>query len=250
MPEWILIDGRSELGYTIPSEFIPISLENVHTDYSDAASHASFKLSNGNVLYLHFPADGGCSLIPRTLKKQVRNTNDFKREFPVGIASVPVLGPLEHEEAILDQETVRLSLNTHRASRHFRNYWYYNPEGFEAFADLVAQTWPRMEVQRPERADAMESKLVMFAREERIAREWFWAGFGFQVWCRLLTHVSRAAAATILLIDEPEIYLHPDVQRQLLSILRDAGPDVLLATHSSEIMGEADPTEILVIDKK
>ena len=54
---------------------------------------------------------------------------------------------------------------------------------------------------------------------------------------------------TILVVDEPEIYLHPDVQRQLLGILRKAGPDVLLATHSTEIMGEADPSEILVIDK-
>lgn len=90
----------------------------------------------------------------------------------------------------------------------------------------------------------------MFAREERIARELYWAGFGFQVWCQLLTHVSRATMSSLLLIDEPEIYLHPDVQRQLLSILRDAGPDILLATHSSEIMGEADPGEILLIDKK
>ena len=51
------------------------------------------------------------------------------------------------------------------------------------------------------------------------------------------------------MVDEPELYLHPDVQRQLLGILRDAGPDVILATHSTEIMSEADPSEILLIDK-
>ena len=248
-PEWVSVDGRDQLGYGIPADVIPISLENVHTDYSDTASYATFRLSNGNALELYFPPDGGCYLLPRTAKKQVRNTTDFKREFPIIIAAVPVLGPLEHEEPILDPETVRRSLNTHRASRHFRNYWYHNDEGFDAFASMVQQTWPGMEIRRPERADAMSRKLVMFAREERIARELFWAGFGFQVWCQLLTHISRASGSTLLLIDEPEIYLHPDVQRQLLSILRDAGPDVLLATHSSEIMGEADPAEILLIDK-
>jgi hypothetical protein len=65
----------------------------------------------------------------------------------------------------------------------------------------------------------------------------------------LLTHISRAKGDTLLIIDEPEIYLHPDIQRQLLAIVRDIGPDVLLATHSTEIMSEADPAEILLIDK-
>ncbi len=89
----------------------------------------------------------------------------------------------------------------------------------------------------------------MFVAEERIDREVYWAGFGFQIWCQLLTHLSRADEASIVVIDEPEIYLHPDVQRQLLSILRALNSDVLLATHSVEIMGEADPSEILLVSK-
>lgn len=142
MPEWVTVDGRERLGYPLPLEFIPISLENVHTDYSEAASYATFRLSNDNALNLYFPLDRGCYLLPDTAKKQVRNTTDFKREFPLNVASVPVLGPLEHEEDIIDPETVRRNLNTHRASRNFRNYWYYNDDGFAAFADLVSQTWP------------------------------------------------------------------------------------------------------------
>ena len=43
--------------------------------------------------------------------------------------------------------------------------------------------------------------------------------------------------------------MHPHVQRQLLGILRDINPDIILATHSTEILGEADPSEILLIDK-
>jgi hypothetical protein len=50
--------------------------------------------------------------------------------------------------------------------------------------------------------------------------------------------------------DEPETYLHPDVQRQLLGIFRDIGADVVAATHSSEIISEADPSEIVLIDKR
>jgi energy-coupling factor transporter ATP-binding protein EcfA2 len=64
-----------------------------------------------------------------------------------------------------------------------------------------------------------------------------------------LTHLCRAHDTQLVVVDEPEIYLHPDVQRQLIGILRDLGPDVLLATHATEIMAEADPSEIVLIDK-
>ena len=120
------------------------------------------------------------------------------------------------------------------------------PEGFEEFCALIRRTWPEMHVQYPERVG---DDLAMFCREGRIDRELYWTGFGFQVWCQMLTHLARCEDSSLLVVDEPEVYLHPDVQRQLLGILRELGPDVLIATHSTEIMSEADPSEILLIDK-
>ena len=89
----------------------------------------------------------------------------------------------------------------------------------------------------------------MFVSENRIDRELYWAGLGFQIWCQLLTHISRCSESDMLIVDEPEVYLHPEVQRQLLGILREVRPDILLATHSVEILSEADPSEILLVDK-
>ena len=140
-------------------------------------------------------------------------------------------------------------LNTHRAARHFRNYWRYFPEGWDDFSAMITSTWPGMVLSPPELAGVVEGKLTMFVSEDRIDREIYWAGFGFQVWCQLLTHISRGDHSSIIVIDEPEIYLHPDVQRQLLSILRNVDSAILVASHSVEIMGEADPNEILLIDK-
>lgn len=236
-------------GWSIPEASLPISLENVHTDYEDAESEVDFRFSNGNHLTLHFPRDGGCFLFTVTTGCEVRTTSRFKAAFPVEIATVPVLGPVEHEEPLVKQETVQRELDSHRASRHFRNYWHFFPDGFDRFAELVRTTWPGMAVLPPEKPDLLSRTLHMFCREDRVDRELYWAGFGFQVWCQMLTHVSRAASCDLLIVDEPEIYLHPEVQRRLLGILREAGPDVLLATHSSEIMSEADPSEIMLIDK-
>jgi len=199
-------------------------------------------------LILFFPNEGGCLLFWETVTSGVTTPSKFRNAFPIPIQVVPVLGPLEHEEAYINEETLKDSLNTHRACRHFRNYWYHFNEGWEKFSSMIADTWSGMVITKPE-LDSANRKLSMFVSEDRIDREIYWAGFGFQVWCQLLTHLSRANDVSLVVIDEPEIYLHPDVQRQLLGILRKIGADVLLATHSVEIIGEADPSEILLVNK-
>jgi len=108
-----------------------------------------------------------------------------------------------------------------------------------------------MDIQRPEVDSSHEKTLLrMFCPEERIPREIFWAGFGFQVWCQMLTYIVRGKGAALFIIDEPDIYLHADIQRQLLGILKALGPDILIATHSTEIITEADPDDLVVINKK
>lgn len=235
-------------GHNISIGQLSVSLENVATDYNSQDSRIEFRLSNRNRLFLYFPSSGGCILHWDVDGSPVNTVSKFRSAFPIAVQVVPVLGPLEHNETYVNEDTVKESLNTHRASRHFRNYWHYFPEGWDSFAAMIASTWPGMAVKKPE-PDYGSRQLTMFVSEDRIDREIYWAGFGFQIWCQLLTHISRASNSTLLAIDEPEIYLHPDVQRQLLAILRELPADVLLATHSVEIIGEADPVEILLVQK-
>jgi energy-coupling factor transporter ATP-binding protein EcfA2 len=248
-PTRLHIGDTIQIGYRIPEESVPISLENVQTNYNGAEARVTFHLNNGNALVLVFPDDGGCVLTVQSSGSVVTSASVFKREFPISLVIVPVLGPVEHREQRRERSTVVASLSTHRASRHFRSYWHYNPEGFDAFAELVTRTWPGMRINAPE-YNYSNAELTMFCLEGRMTRELYWVGFGFQIWCQLLTHLSRATENSLVVVDEPEVYLHPDVQRQLLGIIRDVGADVLLATHSSEIISEADPTELVMIDKR
>lgn len=248
-PELVSGPNGETFGYRIAADQLPISLENVHTNYQEVDSTITFRLSSGNRLLLYFPTGSeGCILIPQA-DRGIRTTGSFRISFPLDIALVPVLGPLEHDEPLVTAETVERDRGSHRASRHFRNYWYHFPDGFDEFAALVERTWPGMTVTRPTKVDTFSRALHMFCEEDRMTRELYWSGFGFQVWCQMLTNISRAGGANIFIVDEPEIYLHPDVQRQFLGILREIGPDIVIATHSTEIMSEADPSEILVIDK-
>ena len=227
-------------GYELSVDTIPISLENAHTDYEDTETTITFRLSNANRLQLYFPDAGRCLLIPLPEGKAVSTAALFKDAYPITVSVIPILGPVEHEEQLLLKESVQRQLETHRASRHFRNYWHHFPETFSDFSDMVARTWKGMSVSLPELVADKPPRLTMFCLEQRISRELYWAGSGFQVWCQLLTHIVSGRDSTVVGVDEPEIYLHPDVQRQLVGILRELECDVVTATHSPEIIGEAD----------
>ena len=240
------------LGYSLDLQEIPVATENVFFDYDDSqAATITFRVSNGNELLLFFPEQNTCSLICRTSRKPVTSTSTFKSQYNLSIGFVPILGPVEHNEPLYQSEAARLALLTYRAARNFRNIWHHYPDDFDEFRTLIRSTWPGMDIDPPEVDTTHEKPLLrMFCPEERIPREIFWAGFGFQVWSQMLTYIVRGKDSSLFMIDEPDIYLHADLQRQLLGILKTLGPDILIATHSTEIITEADPDDLLVINKK
>lgn len=237
-------------GYTISLDGLPVSTENVFHNYNDGEpAIVTFKISDDSQLKLFFRERGSCVLLP-DCPHVVRSPADFRRNFDVSVSFVPVLGPVEHEEPLYKEEAARLALLSHNASRNFRNIWYHFPANFSEFRRTIQQTWPGMDIENPEIDRSGQRPLLhMFCPESRFPREIFWAGFGFQVWCQMLTFILQAKASSMLIIDEPDIYLHADLQRQLVGLLRSLGPDIVLATHSTEIISEVDPDMLLNINK-
>lgn len=249
-PERLHVDGVACYGYKLNLDGLPVASENIFHDYDDSrTASVIFRLSNENKLTLFFPEAGVCLLVPERRSGEVRSPKQFRDAFDVDIAFVPILGPVEQREPVYGKEAARLALLTSGASRNFRNIWYHYPEDFDRFRDLVQSTWPGMDINPPEIGDDRKS-LFMFCPEERLPREICWAGYGFQVWCQMLSFIVKASSASVLVIDEPDIYLHSDLQRQLVALLRDLGPDIVLATHSTEIIAECEPTSLLNINKR
>jgi energy-coupling factor transporter ATP-binding protein EcfA2 len=79
----------------------------------------------------------------------------------------------------------------------------------------------------------------------------FSAGSGFLQVLQLLTYVLRRDASVVLL-DEPDAHLHSHMQRLVIEVLEDlagsAGFQVVLATHSKEIINFVDPSRLIFID--
>jgi len=198
-----LIDGPNGIGrgYPVSLAKLPVSTENVFYNYDDSeAAIVTFQVSNGNELILYFPAKGVCLLLTHA-KKAIRTPSDFKREFKLKVSFVPVLGPVEHEEDYVQEETARLALLSYSASRNFRNIWYHFPKGFDEFRETIRTSWPGMDIKKPELISRDgKNYLYMFCPENRYDREIFWAGFGFQVWCQMLTFILQGRDASLLII--------------------------------------------------
>ena len=181
-PDVFYIVGTMERGYRISLKNLPISTENVFTDYDEEnPARIEFRLSDGNKLEVVFPEVGVCYLICRPKGKPVLTPSNFRSTFPVKIGFVPILGPVEHDEPLYKLEAARLALLSHRASRNFRNIWRHFPDDFDEFRELIRSTWPGMDIEPPI-VEYLDQKptLFMFCPEERYPREIYWAGFGFQ----------------------------------------------------------------------
>ena len=239
-------------GHSIDLSQISVAEENLFYDYDDdEPAWVRFRLASGNMLTLYFPEHRVCRLIPNAQGRSCASPATFKAQFRCPIGFVPILGPVEQLEELNERETARRALFNYRAARNFRNTWYHFPEAFDELRNLVLRTWPGMDVNLPEVNRTHDKpRLELWCPESRRPREIAWAGFGFQVWCQMLTHIIRWKKSSIFLIDEPDIYLHSDLQRQLLGILKALGPDIMLATHSTEIVTESDTEDIVLVDKR
>jgi AAA domain, putative AbiEii toxin, Type IV TA system len=75
-------------------------------------------------------------------------------------------------------------------------------------------------------------------------------GSGFLQWLSVFA-LANDPEIDVLLLDEPDAHLHPSLQEQLLEVLREIATDfskqVLVATHSSEILRSAEPPDIIHI---
>ena len=124
---------------------------------------------------------------------------------------IPPLGPLsENEDIIGNFPYLKASMGTSLAPRHLRNHFHQILERseFNLVRELVKKSWKGVELLDYE-IDRLQGTIYCYYKENRIEREISWAGQGLQVWFQIMTHLVRLKGTSILVLDEPEINLHP-----------------------------------------
>lgn len=235
--------------WEVPISAIQIDLRYCIHNFGSGRAKISIKLENGNKFAILIPSDGPIECYLKTDLQPRKNTLFLRDQFPLNLVIVPTLSPLEQNEELVQQETVEKNRYGRLASRNFRNFWLHkNETEFEAFADLVEIGWPGIRVQRPEIERSGRRPVVsMYFRDGPHVREVQWAGFGFQVWMQTMMHLTASNHASTLILDEPDIYLHPDLQHRLLGLVSQRVGQYFIATHSTEIINDVEPGEVLIV---
>ena len=247
-------NGNPVMVHYFSREQFGLDDENIHFDLLDDEASFVLTLEGQARLTAVWPADedDDSFFYLQSAGGVVHETPaSVRTRFP-SIGVVPSVVPLEPRERILSPEYIRKNLGGRLSSRHFRNQLLEADWGdLQGFLDLVAEWLPEIEIETPQaQRNLDESSIDLYYKEDRRPREVAWAGDGLQVFLQLLWHLHRLRGASTLILDEPEVYLHPDLQRRLIQVLVASKQQYVLATHSPEIVAEAPQQDLLWVDRK
>jgi len=167
------------------------------------------------------------------------------------ISILPQVAPFAREENILQPEYAKRIISSSWASLHFRNQINLFPEYFDEFARLSESTWPGLKIRPLEGKGKLPgNKLALLLHDGDFVAEAAWMGHGLQMWLQAMWFLARSRQSDIVILDEPDVYLHADLQRKLVRILNGRNRQTIIATHSVEIMAEVDANDILIVNRK
>ncbi len=164
---------------------------------------------------------------------------------------LPQVSPVATTEENLDETYVRRSVSSSRASIHFRNQLSIFYDSFPYFKRLCEENWPRLQI-RDLLVNCGEhrNEIELHVRDEDFVGEIRWMGHGLQIWLQTMWFLARTDHRDVVVLDEPDVYLHADLQRKLIRILKAQDRQAIIATHSIEMMSEVEPSSILVADRR
>lgn len=236
--------------HEFPEDTFGLELANLRHNFSEAESSIRLYLTGGLTATAVWPASSPerAFFFLQEGRRSLETPTEVRRAFP-RIGVVPILTPLEKEERLLNESYVVRNATTRLASRHFRNHLYLLEEegSLSDFLAFCGQHLDDIGIAPPVERDG--ELLNAFFRERGGQRELYWAGDGLQIFLQLLLHLYRERDAASLILDEPDVYLHPDLQRKLMRLLLEVAPQIVVATHSQEVVMEAGGDSLVWIDK-
>ena len=250
---------RRVMKHSLRADQYGLVTENLRHQFRSGESAVSLRTDTGLVLTGVWPSDDdehGPEPFFYLRHRDERNVlqPSMVRELTGQIGIIPGLRPINQTEAVLDEKYVRQHYQGRRSSQHARNQLLLlRSDGeFEEFNEFVTQWLPEIErlsvTTRRERSD-LELDVMVRERGDRTPKELFWVGDGIQIFVQILTHLWRLRSADVVILDEPDLYLHADLQRRLVRLLDSTAAQTITATHSSEMLAEASSESVVWVDK-
>lgn len=187
-----------------------------------------------------------------TIEKDGRQikTKSMARDVPdLKLYIMPQIGLIREDEKRLSPETVKEHMQTRLASRHFRNQLLlYKKEFFEEFKSIAQMSWPGLRI-NDLIYNSEDNKIELLVYDSGFAAEIGLMGSGLQMWLQMVWFISRVPNTATIVLDEPDVYMHPDLQQKIFKIIQYKFQQTIIATHSIEIIALAKANQIVTVDK-
>lgn len=251
VPDWLDV-AKAYRGVRPSLEGQPLKFRGVFHQYNDPPARIVAHFDNGCHIEVYLGPEGALHAVCFDEDGRVASTPGQASALQIGrIAILPQIGPLKDDETVLTREYVRKALDSDLASIHFRNQinLLYDST-FSRFKELAETTWQALQIKELRGKGGQPGELLeLLVRNHEFVGEISLMGHGLQMWLQTMWFIARALDAKTLILDEPDVYMHADLQRRLIRFLRNKHPQLVIATHSIEIMGEVEPSNVLVVDR-
>jgi len=251
VPDWLEIGGRN-YGVSPSLKFAEINFDSICNQYNNeqpAVIIADFEDGSNVTAYLN--REGDIHSVIKSPKGRIitSRSNANKIDLP-SINILPQVGPVQRDEHILDPDYIKSAIGSSLSPSHFRNQLnvFYNL--FPSFQEMVENSWTGVMVEQLINSKQLpKTPLSLLIRNENFVAEVSAMGHGLQMWLQVIWFLTLFNKSEVIILDEPDVYMHADLQKRLMRFIKDKFPQVIVTTHSIEIMSEVEPEEILVIDK-
>ena len=240
-----------EKGVAPAVDTLAIQFSTICNHYSDEPAQIRATFVSGEAIHVWLSSDASIFAQMRdTEGEPIRSKGQALRlDFP-SIEVLPQISPLEQSERVLVENYVRRNFSTPLSSKHFRNQLKIDVANYRRFRQLAEETWKGIQIIQLEGARSdYGADLRLLVRDRDFVAEVGFMGHGLQMWLQTIWFLCRSKSTSTVVLDEPDVYMHPDLQRRLVRLVKGKFPQIIVATHSVEIIGDLDPSDILIVDR-
>lgn len=249
-PKWLDLPMATR-GVSPSLKNMEINLQTVNYHYGEPPAIVSALFTSRELLKIYIGNDTVYAVIYDGAGRMVTSKGEARRIQLPSVEILPQVAPLAREERILNPEYVNSAMSSSLAPLHFRNQLHVHYGLFPAFKKAVENTWSGLRIRSLDgRAKwPSENTLSLLVQDGDFTAEASWMGHGLQMWLQTMWFLVRAQESDSVILDEPDVYMHADLQRKLIRYVRGRFSQVMIATHSIEIMAEVNPEDILIVDR-
>jgi len=250
-PHWALKAGACR-GVSPDSSTVQIDLRTVFFRYNPPPAVINCRFANGTTVTTFLgPDEGVHSCLFDQAGNGVVGNREAKRLGLPSISVLPQIGPLEQTETMLHKAYIQRCLDGHLSSRHFRNQIRFNYKLYEPYCNLVRESWPSIFLDEFISPDAIHGdELALFVREQGFVAEVSSFGHGIQMWLQIVWFLTRTSTDSVVILDEPDVYMHPTLQQKLIDLVKGRFVQCIISTHAAPIIESIDGRNILEVNRR